>query len=455
MPQNSRVVWSEGMFLQPQHFQQQERFWQSWIEGRCAGAMPYQWGFLKLSLDESLLALGKVGLASCEGVMPDGTPFALPFSEPSPAPLAIPDGTHDARIVLAIALRRPGMPVTDWIPSSDDSAGTAWQQEQYLRYRVLEETVLDDNAGIDQAAITVQTSQLHFQLMFEDQAEGLYTTIGVAHVLEKNNDRRIVLDLNYVPPCLDVQPSRPLREMVRHIAGLLHQRATALALRLVQPGGNGVAEVSDFLLLQLLNRSEPLFVHCAALAVLHPEHLYRLFVQLVGELATFTQADKRPALIPPYVHDDLANTFEPLMAQLRQSLSVVRDPNAIAIPLQERRFGLRVGTVVDSTLFGSAQFVLVVAAHLPAETLLHSFPAQTKIGAIEKIRDLVNLQLTGIGLRVLPVAPRELPFHAGHAYFALEIGGEEAGALRQSSGLAIHVGGDFPGLSLQLWAIRE
>src|ERR1700712_1855464 len=100
VPQNSRVVWSEGMFLQPQHFQQQERYWQSWVESRYAGATPYQWGFLKLTLDESQLALGKVALASCEGVMPDGTPFVLPGNDALPMPLDIPDGTHDVRIVL-------------------------------------------------------------------------------------------------------------------------------------------------------------------------------------------------------------------------------------------------------------------------------------------------------------------------------------------------------------------
>jgi type VI secretion system protein ImpJ len=443
------------MFLQPQHFQQQERHWQSWVEGRCAGGAPYQWGFLALSLDESQLALGKVALAACQGVMPDGTPFLLPANDALPAPLDIPDGTHDARVVLAVALRRQGVPVTDWMAASDVRNGAAWSQEDHFRYGVIEETVADDNGGIGEAAITLQTGRLQLQLMFEHQAVGLYTAIGVMHVLEKGSDRRVLLDMDYVPPCLDVQPSRPLREMIRHIVGLLHQRATALADRLLQPGGNGVAEIADFLLLQLLNRSEPVFVHLAALTIVHPEHFYRMLIQLVGELATFTRADKRPAAIPPYLHDDLARTFLPLMAQLRQSLSTVSDPHAIAIPLQERRFGLRVGVVVDGTLFGSARFVLAVAAHLPAETMLHSFPAQAKIGAIEKIRDLVNLQLTGIALRVLPVAPRELPFHAGHAYFALEIGDEEATALRQSSGLAIHVGGDFPGLSMQLWAIRQ
>ena len=69
--------------------------------------------------------------------------------------------------------------------------------------------------------------------------------------------------------------------------------------------------------------------------------------------------------------------------------------------------------------------------------------------------ELVNLQLPGIGLRALPVAPRQLPFHAGSHYFELDRQGELWKALERSGNLALHVAGDFPGLELELWAVRE
>ena len=59
-----------------------------------------------------------------------------------------------------------------------------------------------------------------------------------------------------------------------------------------------------------------------------------------------------------------------------------------------------------------------------AEQLRQRFPTQSKLGPVDRIRDLVNLQLPGIGMRALPVAPRQLPFHAGHFYFELERGTE-------------------------------
>jgi len=48
MSWNSKVIWSEGMFLQPQHLQQHDRYLQRQLETRAAGLHPYSWGFTAL-----------------------------------------------------------------------------------------------------------------------------------------------------------------------------------------------------------------------------------------------------------------------------------------------------------------------------------------------------------------------------------------------------------------------
>jgi type VI secretion system protein ImpJ len=52
------------------------------------------------------------------------------------------------------------------------------------------------------------------------------------------------------------------------------------------------------------------------------------------------------------------------------------------------------------------------------------------------------------------VAPRQIPFHAGFAYFELDQTHALWSQLPTSGGVAIHVGGDFPGLAMEFWAIR-
>ncbi|MBL3950393.1 type VI secretion system baseplate subunit TssK, partial [Bacteroides thetaiotaomicron] len=84
---------------------------------------------------------------------------------------------------------------------------------------------------------------------------------------------------------------------------------------------------------------------------------------------------------------------------------------------------------------------------VPADSLRTRFPAQAKLGPVERIRDLVQLQLPGITMRQLPVAPRQIPYHAGHTYFEIDKGSDLWKQLARSGGLAFHFAGEFPGLS--------
>ena len=73
----NKVVWSEGMFLRPQHFQQQERYLELMRHQRAQAPAHYFWGFRRLQLDATSLALGIVAILDAEGIFPDGTPFSF------------------------------------------------------------------------------------------------------------------------------------------------------------------------------------------------------------------------------------------------------------------------------------------------------------------------------------------------------------------------------------------
>ena len=446
MAWKNKVVWSEGMLLQPQHLQQHDRYWQSQLESRVAALRPYSWGFAELKIDEHQLALGKLALQSCTAVLPDGTPFTLPADDELPLPLDIPADARNVMVVLALPLRRHGVAEVAH-PANGDGL------ENFARHRTEDYEVWDSN-GLDNSAL-MQVGKLRLRLALAPDVANAYATLGVARIVERRADNRVVIDPDYSPPSLDFRAAPRLAAFADEIMGLLHQRGDLLAARLSQPGAAGAAEIADFLLLQLINRVEPLAVHLAGASGVHPETLYQFLVSLAGELATFTDAGKRAASYPVYRHDALAETFAPVIADLRRALSTVMDTQAVPIALDERQFGIRVAVVPDRELLRSATFVLAVNAHMPPELLRSAFPAQVKIGSVEKIRDLVNLQLPGVGLRTLPVAPRQLPFYAGYTYFELDSGSEYFQHLHQSAGFAMHVAGDFPGLQMQFWAIRR
>jgi type VI secretion system protein ImpJ len=441
---DNRIIWSEGTFLQPQHFQQHDRHLEAQLEQRTRALRPHGYGFLEIAVDESLLELGKLALRSARGVLPDGTPFDCPARDPLPPPLDVPATLRDSLVTLALPLRRPGADEADLGSAGADSLA---------RYVAGELEVRDSNATFDRTAL-IQIGRLRLQLLKGADVTAAYSGLGVAKVIERRADNRVMLDQGYIPPMLDCGASPTLASLLRDVHGLLHQRGDALASRLSQPGPGGVAEIAEFLWLETINRFEPLFAHLAATTPLHPEYLYATCLSLAGEISTFTRDSRRPVAYPVYRHDDLAGSFGPVIADIRRSLSMVLERNAIPIELQERAYGLRVAAIPDSDLAKTARFVLAAKAQLQPERLQASLPTLVKIGPVERIRDLVNLNLPGIALRSLPVAPRQIPYHAGFLYFELDRSGELWKVTEQSRALAMHIAGEFPGLELEFWAVR-
>ncbi len=445
MTWHNKVMWTEGMFLQPQHFQQQDRYVGRQVDGRLAALVAWPWGFVGLQVDEAALLQGRISVNSARGVLPDGLVFSIPDDDPAPLAFEVPADARDQLVVLALPLARPGVAESD-VEGSDTAMPP--------RYRAIDIEAADSHAASLREA-PLQIGRLNLRLMLARDANEGYATLGVARIIERRADGRVTLDLNYVPPMLHAPAHAVLDGYLREVHGMLHQRGEALAARLVQPGRAGVGEIADFLLLQTVNRQQPQFAHLQRLPVLHPARLYELCLGLAGDLSTFRE-QRRPAAYPAYRHDDLASCFRAVMADLRQSLSMVLEQTAIPIELQDRKFGIRVALIPDIELQRTASFVLAVNAQMPSEALRARFPTQVKIGPAERIRDLVNLQLPGVTLRAMPVAPRQIPYNAGFTYFELETRGNELWKqLETSGGLAMHIAGDFPGLALEFWAIRS
>ena len=445
MSQHNRVVWAEGLFLRPQHFQQAERYFERLMSQRLDSLAPYAAGFTRLQIDQELLKIGKVGLVAAEGVFPDGTPFNIPFEADIPEPFDVPGDVRDRLVVVTLPLRRAGMAELAFERSGDSSL---------VRYLAADHEIRDSVLEMESSA-QLKIGRLNVRLQLDGEATSAHTALGVVRVVEKRADGRVVLDDGYVPPCLDCRVSGRLQDYVKELHGLVRHRINALADRVSSPGAKGVADVSDFLLLQLCNRYEPLLAHFLTRSSLHPELFYRSCLELAGEIATYARRERMPASFSTYRQDDLQNTFMPVIEEIRRGLTAVIEQNAVAIPVMDRGRGVFAGTVPDVELLRNAVFVLAVGANVAPESLRLHFPTQVKIGPPEKIRDLVVSHLPGIQTTPLPVAPRQIPYHAGYSYFELDRKNDFWKALEASRVIAMHVAGDFPGLSLELWAIRD
>lgn len=444
MAGRNRVVWSEGLFIKPQHFQQQQRSLEGLIDARLQGVSGYLYGFLSLELNAEFLSFGRVALTRASGVMPDGTAFRLPEDDAEPQPLEIDDAGLTSQIVYL------GLPL-----ATDAVGEVRWPEDDLpARYRLTSHSVRDLHSR-DGDVADLDVARVAPRLLLERDDRSAYACLAVARIVERRPDGSLVLDEQFLPTLLNVPAAPALQRFVGEMTGLMRERARNIAQRLATPHQTGVADVSDFMLLQLLNRAHPSFQHLSRLGKLHPERLFEAMLELSSELVTFTDESRLPPEFPAYDHDCPERSFKPLMQSLRQSLSTVLEPRALAIQLQSRRYGLLVAPLSDASLLDDADFILAVRADMPLETLRKRFVQQTKVASVERIRDLISLQLPGVPLTQLPVAPRQLPYHAGYSYFQLDRQSQAWSMLEGASGFAFHVAGEFPGLEMQFWAIRS
>ncbi len=107
------------------------------------------------------------------------------------------------------------------------------------------------------------------------------------------------------------------------VQGLLATRAADTAGRYCSPEQSGIADVAEFMMLQMLNRYQMQFTHRSQLHTLHPEAFYRDLVGLLGELMTFIEGNRLPCTVEPYNHRDLTATF---------TRTVIRNCGARSIP---------------------------------------------------------------------------------------------------------------------------
>jgi type VI secretion system protein ImpJ len=440
----NKVVWSEGLFLRPQLFQQQERYFEHYAHRRAMPLGAFFWGFDHVSLDAEALDLGRLVVADARGVFQDGTPFAAPAHASLPAPLALTTEHLDQIIYLATPIRTP---------NTDETSFDA-KPESLARYQAFEEDLSDSN-DIAQGPKLIQISGLRLRLIPQNELAQSWIGLPVGRLAELRADGSARLDPDFIAPVNVYSASAALRTWLSELHGLMRLRADALAARLsASLRGADAAEISEYLILQLLNRHEPVFQHLMRANSVSPEVLYTHLLALGGELSTFVRsATRRPLDYSPYVHEAPHTCFRPLVDDLRFLLNVVLERGAQRIALRDQAHGIHLAVVEPSHIPRYASFVLAVGAQMPADALQRAFSAQAKLGPSEQLPELLRLHLPGLPLHGLPVPPRQIPFNAGYVYFEIARDHVLWEQVAKHGGLAVHVAGALPELRMELWGI--
>ena len=208
MSSRNRVIWAEGLFIKPQHFQQQQRYFEYVTDVRLSSVNGYLYGISELELNPEYLSFGRIAIQRAKGVMPDGTVFNMPQEDLLPNALEVVDGSLANQIVyLALSLRSDS--ITEVAETSESGNS---------RYVMRRHEVRDLHSPQGDFS-TIEVSPLHMRLMLEKEDRSAYSSVAIAKILEKRPDGSVVLDPHFIPCNLNVVGVPFLHRFIGEMAG--------------------------------------------------------------------------------------------------------------------------------------------------------------------------------------------------------------------------------------------
>ena len=101
----SRVLWGEGLFLRPQHFQQQDLYHETRLHQTAQALHPYLWGVREVRWDADALRADRLRLEALSLILRDGEIIDAPASAPRPPPIDLSPIPPSVREVTWLAAR--------------------------------------------------------------------------------------------------------------------------------------------------------------------------------------------------------------------------------------------------------------------------------------------------------------------------------------------------------------
>lgn len=437
----SKVAWKEGLFMQPQHLQQSDRYLEKLIQSRTEVITPYPWGVSEMIVDRDMAQQGRFGLRTVTGIMPDGTPFDAPNAADLPVPVDVPKDAKGLYIWLTLPdLSQNGRDVG----LGPDAATT--------RYVLSADTVADNAAG-SRVEHQIETAVPRLELDVRKTPKKGYQCLRIARINEVR-DGVISLDETVPPPALVLNVHPVVEGYLSRVIGWIEAKLGSLARYAADPTSGGGMQANDYLMLMTLNREITVLRHLSHGRAVHPERLYTQLVGLAGELATFDNAERMAREYAPYDQGDHKETFTPVVQDIQRFLS--RDVGrAVRLNLQQVRQNSYLAEVTDRNLFREATFVIEVATGKPLTQVQQQFPELCKVGPNTRMSEIVNNNLPGISLVHLPNPPRQIRVVSSNVYFLLEKKTALWQEFSTAPAIGMHFAGDWPELKLELWAIPE
>ncbi len=446
----SRVVWSEGMYLGPHHFQVQNRYFEDSIRFATSTVWFGAYGIIACQLDPEALQNGTLSIVHARGIYSDGLSFDMPDADPLPPARNIADLFPPTResltVFLSVPARRP-----DGLNCI--TSGTA--NGVRARYRSQTFTLHDETTGRDEKPVNLGVKNIELRMDTEARREDL--SMPIARIM-RDGAGHFIFDPSYIPPCLQISASPHLMDILQRLVEILEEKSATFSRTESTAKRSwsefSTREIANFWLLHTVNSALAPLRHHFFTKRGHPEELFTEMLRLGGALCTFA-LDSHPRELPLYDHENLDRCFATLDDHIRRHLETIIPTQFIAIPLVKRADYFYEAEVTDQRCLNPSRWIFAMRCKAGEVQTIAQTPKLVKLCSKAFVPELVKRALPGLGLTHLPVPPSAIPNKIDFQYFSVNKSGPCWDHLLQTRRIGLYVPGELPDPDVELLVILE
>jgi type VI secretion system protein ImpJ len=438
-----KVVWFEGMKLDPHHFQQADRYNQYYVNTKLNFINPNSWGLKELQVDLAALAGGSFALVRCSGIMPDGLIFDMPTNDPFPKSRSFSEAFSPTAEKLDVYLT---IPVES--PAGNNcqlNESTNYSNSRFIMQNI---DILDYNSGSNMRSIGMVKP--NFQFKFGDESLDDFCTVKIGEIV-RNSEGKYNMDNDYIVPMLSVSASEVLTGYTRDILSALISKSKELRNQVsIQKPELSLTQVEILSMLVSVNTFIPLLNYYYSSGNIHPENLYILFLNLAGQLSTYSNMGIKTGELPAYDHNHLSEVFNIIFDEINSMLNVQKTVSRrdIIIPLRKQAETLFVGQLSPNQ--ANAQFFIAVQGEMPEKKIISEFSKNIKISSYEEIFAVNQAGILGVTTEYIARPPAGVSINEKAHYFKINKEGRFWDKIVAKNNIALFIASEFKGLQLEL-----
>ncbi|MCU4482475.1 type VI secretion system baseplate subunit TssK [Acinetobacter ursingii] len=446
-----KILWGEGLFLRPQHFQVQDSYHEQRLNHTIRSTIPFAYGIKQLRFDENQLGMHVLALENVDMIWQDGEIYQAPAQDLLPEPILLDDLNLRGEMLIYLALP---------LLQANKQNITFDQNTQSGRYHSHLMQTHDLFTNASPAEISLLRRRAEFKL-FDSTLDPQHDLDGFLYLpigqIKRHSSGSFELDRKFIPPLLHIEGSESLTSNLKRTLNVIRAKIKTIQTNNRENEQKLIefrsGDIVSFWLVNALNTAHATLNHVLQNPQIHPERLFFELLRLTGSLLTFSNAYEVDQL-PQYRHHQLQESFQQLDMILRDLLDTIISSRYISIALKEIRPSYWLGSLEsDKITRESRLYIAVSSSMMQTHELVQIVPLRFKVGSTLDVEQRVVAALPAIPLHHLMQVPTAIPVRSGVSYFEVEPHHELYQRMLESESICIYVPAGFQDISIELIAV--